>query len=74
MPTLKIGQTHWNNLLAVADELFECVWPFCGIGTLRVKTALKRAIQITAEETGDLISNKVTHKLLRSQKLPNTLI
>ena len=21
----------------IADELFECVWPFCGIGALRVK-------------------------------------
>ena len=26
------GQTHWNNSLAVADELFECVWPFGGVG------------------------------------------
>ena len=22
---------------AIADELFECVWPFCGIGAERVK-------------------------------------
>ena len=21
----------------IADELFECVWPFCGIGALKVK-------------------------------------
>ena len=28
MPTPKNGQTHSNNLLAVADELFECV---CGL-------------------------------------------
>ena len=21
----------------IADELFECVWPFCGVGALRVK-------------------------------------
>ena len=26
------GQTHSNNFSATADELFECVWPFCGVG------------------------------------------
>ena len=31
-PTLQNGQTHSNNLSAVVDESFECVWPFCGIG------------------------------------------
>ena len=25
------GQTHSYNLLVVASELFECVWPFCGV-------------------------------------------
>ena len=25
-----------NNSLAVADELFECVWTFCGVGAQRV--------------------------------------
>ena len=24
-------QTPSNNLSALTDELFECVWPFCGI-------------------------------------------
>ena len=23
---------HWNDSSAVADKLFECVWPFCGFG------------------------------------------
>ena len=23
----------------IANELFECVWPFCGVGTSRVKNA-----------------------------------
>ena len=36
-PISQNGQTHSNNSLAVADELFECVWPFCGIGALRDK-------------------------------------
>ena len=27
------GQIHSNNLLAAANELFECVQPFCGVGT-----------------------------------------
>ena len=32
-PTLQNGQTHSNNSSVVADEMFECVWPFCEIGT-----------------------------------------
>ena len=26
------GQTHSNHSSATADELFECAWPFCGVG------------------------------------------
>ena len=26
-------QTHSYNSLAAADELFECVWVFCEVGT-----------------------------------------
>ena len=26
------GQTQLNDSSATADELFECVWPFCGVG------------------------------------------
>ena len=33
----QIGQTHSNNLSAVANELFECAWTFSGVGTWRVK-------------------------------------
>ena len=33
MPTPQNGQKHLNNLSAFADELFECVRPFCGAGT-----------------------------------------
>ena len=29
-------QTHSKNLSSTADELFECVWPFCGVGAQRV--------------------------------------
>ena len=25
------------SFMAISDELFECVGPFCGVGTLRVK-------------------------------------
>ena len=35
-PTAQNGQIHSNNLLAVADELFECVWPFWEVGAFRV--------------------------------------
>ena len=31
-PTPQNDQTHSNNLLATADELFKCVWPLCGVG------------------------------------------
>ena len=33
MPNPQNGQTHSNNLSAFADKLFECVWPFYGVGT-----------------------------------------
>ena len=26
--------------IAVTDELFDCVWPFCGVGSWRVKVTL----------------------------------
>ena len=29
---IKNGQTHLNNLSAVVEDLFKCVWPFCGVG------------------------------------------
>ena len=40
IPTQQSGQTHSNNSSAVADELFECVRPFCGVAALRVKFIL----------------------------------
>ena len=33
---LSANPTKWSNTyrqFAFADELFECVWPFCGVGT-----------------------------------------
>ena len=36
-PTPLNGQTYWNNSSGTADELFECVWPFYGIGIKRVE-------------------------------------
>ena len=35
-PNPQNGQMHSNNLSTVVDELFECVWPFCGVGAWRV--------------------------------------
>ena len=32
-PTSQNGQTHQKNLPAVAEQLFEYVWPFCGVAT-----------------------------------------
>ena len=40
---LKYLKLHWIMKLGrtqFADELFECVWPFCGIVALRVKYSL----------------------------------
>ena len=37
MPTPQNSWTYSNNSSAVADELFECVWPLCGVGSERVK-------------------------------------
>ena len=28
----------------IADELFECVWPFCGIGSSRVKSQMEASL------------------------------
>ena len=44
MPISQNGQTHTNNSSARADEMFECVWPFCGVGTSRVKKETIRDI------------------------------
>ena len=35
-PDPQNDQMHSNNLSTVVDELFECVWPFCGVGAWRV--------------------------------------
>ena len=35
-PTPQNGQTNANNLSAVTDDLFECVWPFWRVGVSRV--------------------------------------
>ena len=32
---LSANFTKWANTL-FADELFECVWPFCGIGAKKI--------------------------------------
>ena len=39
-PTPQNDQTHSYNLSAKAGELFECIWPFCGVGAQRVQTML----------------------------------
>ena len=33
---------HSNNSSAAADKLFECVWPFFGIGALMVSSIEKK--------------------------------
>ena len=38
MPTPQYGQTHPHNSSAEADELFECISPFCGVDAQRVNS------------------------------------
>ena len=45
-PTPENGQTHSNNSSAFADELSECVWPFCRAGVWRVEQGTKSSVTI----------------------------
>ena len=67
MLTPQNGQTHSNNSPAVADELFECVWPFCGIGTSRVnfkniKGGWKSMCRKVQSWSYDFLIEKLTQK------------
>ena len=41
--------TKWSNTL----KLFECVWPFCGIGAYRVKLRMK--VSLILNKTKELV-------------------
>ena len=45
-PTPQNGQTHSNNSLAKGDELFESVWPFCGVGGYMVNIHVKNIFEM----------------------------
>ena len=47
MPTSQNGQTHSNNSSAVADELFECVWPYVGLKLEGLSVPLVKDYEIT---------------------------
>ena len=51
MPTPQNGQTHRNNSSALANELFECVWLFCGVGAFRVKVHNPAIIRYARSES-----------------------
>ena len=40
MPIPQNSQRHSNNSSPTADELFECVLPFCGVGAENVNSNL----------------------------------
>ena len=42
---VKNGQTRSNNSSAFANELFECVWPFCRIDTYRINLQLSTLLK-----------------------------
>ena len=52
---LSANPTEWSNTLkqfvGIADELFKCVWPFCGIGALRVKYWVKYTHPFKVQDT-----------------------
>ena len=48
-PTPRNGQTHTNNLSATADGSFECVWPFCGVGTLRFNGKFSKDLDVKVQ-------------------------
>ena len=39
--SLSANFTNWSNILKLADKLFECVWPFCGIRAYRLLKPLR---------------------------------
>ena len=65
--TLKqfIGK-NLNNSLAKANEFFECVWPFCGVGTWRVKGALSVLRQFLATESPLKMTKNALYFTLRA--------
>ena len=48
MPTSQNGQTHSNNLSEKANQLYECVWPFCGLALkgLRDESTIQESLLI----------------------------
>ena len=43
MPTPENGQKNSSNLLAVADKIFEGVWPFLGVGAEMVRSVFNKS-------------------------------
>ena len=64
-PNPQHGQTHSNNL-AVAAELFECVWQFCGVDAQRVKKKelILHEIKCFSYTSHQTLFLKVTYLLL----------
>ena len=52
---LSANPTKWSNKhnsSAVADELFECVWPFCGVALKRLMVNLQQT-EVDASKRND---------------------
>ena len=76
---LSANPTKWPNTQTIrrltADELFECVWPFCGVGAWRVNTECSYFISLwflvkpNADETVRVVNYHTSHRhLLRGFK------
>ena len=47
--TPRNGQTRSNKLSPTAVKLFECVWPFCGVGTLRFNGKFSKDLDVKVQ-------------------------
>ena len=68
--------SHSNNSPATANELFGCVWPFCGVGAWRVNTFTRLPSFAFHLETSHLIysADQMTGFYIKSNNCWNELI
>ena len=59
------GQTHSNSPSVFADELFECVWPFSGVGASSVDSSQMAVFwQVKGKQKNAESKNVGTNKVL----------
>ena len=63
------GQTHSKNSSVVADELFKCVWPFCGLA-LKGLSSVESLKHLACTKKGTI--NKSQQFLKKKSSLKNS--